>query len=80
MSPRRLGEVFRQEAAHVLRRPLLWVLFLILGLMAWTMSTGDASIDSGNTAVGGSRAWITSEFAIAQLLAMLQRQSADAVS
>ena len=71
MNPRRLGEVFRQEFAHVLRRPLLWVLFLILGLMAWTMSTGDASIDSGNTAVGGSRAWITSEFAIAQLLAML---------
>lgn len=71
MSPRRLGEVFRQEFAHALRRPLLWVLFLILGLMAWMMSTGDASIDSGNTAVGGSRAWITSEFAIAQLLAML---------
>lgn len=71
MSPRRVGEVFRQEFTHSLRRPLLWILLLIVGFMAYEMSTGDATIGSGNTAVGGTKAWITSEFALAQLLAML---------
>ncbi len=71
MSPRRLGEVFRQELLHTLRRPLLWVLLVIVGLMAALISTGSGTISSGNTAVGGTQAWITSEFAVAQLLAML---------
>ncbi len=71
MSPRRLGEVFRQELAHDLRRPLFWVLLVIVGLFAYVMSTGNASIGSGNSAVGGTKAWITSEFAISQLVAML---------
>ena len=71
MSARRLFEVFRQEFLHSLRRPLPWVLFLIVGFLAYEMSTGHASIGSGNSAVGGTKAWITSEFAISQLVAML---------
>jgi ABC-type transport system involved in multi-copper enzyme maturation permease subunit len=71
MSPRRLGEVFRLEFTHNLRRPLFWVLVLIVGLMALEMSKGSATMRSGNTAVGGSKAWITSEFAVSQLLAMM---------
>ena len=34
MSPRRFGEVFRQEFTHDLRRPLLWILLLIVGRLA----------------------------------------------
>ncbi len=71
MSLRRGGEVCRQEFVHGLRRPLLWILLLIVGFMAFEMSRGTASIQSGNTAVGGTKAWITSEFALAQLLAMV---------
>ncbi len=71
MNARRLFEVFRQEFRHSLRRPLPWVLFVIVGLLAYGMSTGNATIGSGNTAVGGTKAFITSEFAIAQLVAML---------
>jgi ABC-2 type transport system permease protein len=71
VSARRLFEVFRQEFTQSLRRPMLWVLLLIVGFMAQGISTGHASIGSGNSAVGGTKAWITSEFAISQLVAML---------
>ncbi len=78
-TPRRVGsggaarafEVFRQECAHHLRRPLFWVLVLILAFFAFMLSTGEASIRSGDARVGGTKAWITSEFAVAQLLIML---------
>ena len=64
-------EVFRQEFAHNLRRPLFWVLILLTGLFAFMLSTGEASISSGDARVGGTRAWITSEFAVTQLLIMM---------
>ncbi len=67
----RAFEVFRQEFTHNLRRPLFWVLIVILAFFAWMLSTGEASIRSGDARVGGTKAWITSEFAIAQLLIML---------
>jgi hypothetical protein len=67
----RAFEVFRQEFAHNLRRPLYWVLILLLGFMAFSLSNGEASISSGDARVGGTRAWITSEFAITQLLIMM---------
>lgn len=71
MSPARLGEVFRQEIAHGVRRPIYWVLLLILGFFAMSMARGDASISSGDARVGGTKAWITSEFALTQLVVML---------
>ena len=67
----RFLEVFRQELAQVPRRPLFWVLVLILGFFALMLSRGNAQIGSGDVRVGGARAWINSEFAIAQLLIML---------
>ncbi len=71
MNPRRLYEVFRLEFSHNLRRPLFWFLILILGFLTLEMSNGHASIGSGNATVGGGKAWITSEYAISQLLAMM---------
>ncbi|HYM79878.1 MAG TPA: ABC transporter permease [Candidatus Limnocylindria bacterium] len=71
MSLARLGEVFRVEAAHNARRPLFWMLVLIVGFFAFMMPNGNATISSGNAAVGGTKAWITSEFAVSQLLALL---------
>jgi hypothetical protein len=35
------------------------------------MPSGEATISSGNAAVGGTKAWITSEFAVTQLLILL---------
>src|SRR6185503_13608521 len=71
MSPARVWEVFRQEFMHNLRRPLFWFLLLILAFFAMQLSKGNASIGSGDARVGGTKAWITSQFAISQLLIML---------
>ncbi len=67
----RLLEIFRQELRFHARRPLLWVLLLLLGFMAWSMSNGNASIGSGDARVGGTKAYINSEFALTQLLIFL---------
>lgn len=71
MSPQRLWELYRQELFFHVRRPLLWVQLLILGFFAFMISNGNASISSGDARVGGTKAFINSEFAITQLLIFL---------
>ena len=71
MSGTRLWEIFRQEIQFHARRPLLWVQLLILGFLTFEISTGHASIGSGDARVGGHKAFINSEFAISQLLIFL---------
>ena len=71
MSPRRTGLIFRIDFFHAFRRPLFWVLLVVLALTAWGMSQGNVSIQSGDSRVGGTKAWLTSEFAVAQILSML---------
>jgi ABC-type Na+ efflux pump permease subunit len=70
MSPRRLLLVFRSELALHVRRPMTWILLLIMTLTVWGMSTGNVRIDTGDASVGGTKAWITSEFAIAFTLSV----------
>jgi ABC-type transport system involved in multi-copper enzyme maturation permease subunit len=48
---------------------LAWALILVV--TAWGMSTGSMRIQSGDASVGGTKAWITSEFAVAFQLAVL---------
>ena len=67
----RLFEVFQREFIHNLRRPLFWMLILLLGLLSWELSGGHASISSGDARVGGTKAWITSEYAISQLMILM---------
>lgn len=71
MNAARTFEVFRQEFSHNLKRPLFWVQLLLLGFMVYMLSTGRASMGSGDARVGGRKAWLTSEFALAQTLIML---------
>jgi ABC-type transport system involved in multi-copper enzyme maturation permease subunit len=49
---------------------MTWILVLIMGFTVWGMSTGNVRIDSGDASVGGTKAWITSEFAIAFTLSV----------
>jgi ABC-type transport system involved in multi-copper enzyme maturation permease subunit len=63
--------VFRRDLAHNGRRSLFWVWALALMVFAWVFSTGAAKIESGDSSVGGTKAQITSEFAISQQLALL---------
>ena len=71
MSGARFLEVFRLEFKRNATRPLVAILILLLGFLSQQLSSGNASVGSGNSAVGGVKAWITSEFALAQLLAIL---------
>jgi ABC-2 type transport system permease protein len=70
MSLRRIFLVFKSELALHAKRPMTWILVLIMGLTIWGMSTGNVRIDSGDASVGGTKAWITSEFAIAFTLSV----------
>src|SRR6185503_12254358 len=70
-SLRRLWEVCRIDLAHAARRPLFWFLILVIGFMTLELSRGHARLGSGSTSVGGGKAFITSEFAIAQIWVLL---------
>ena len=71
MSLARARIIFVQEFSHTFRRPLFWFLVFLLFLMTWGFSTGFFSIQSGDTSVGGTQAWVTSEFSFAMALAVL---------
>ncbi|HEX4823757.1 MAG TPA: M1 family aminopeptidase [Candidatus Polarisedimenticolaceae bacterium] len=71
MSFRRLWLVFKTDLALHARRPLTWILVVIMILVVWGLSTGNVRIDSGDASVGGRKAWITSEFAIAFTLSVI---------
>jgi ABC-2 type transport system permease protein len=71
MSLRRLYLVFKTELALHAKRPMTWILVVIMALTLWGMSRGNVRIDSGDASVGGTKAWITSEFAIAQILSIV---------
>jgi ABC-type transport system involved in multi-copper enzyme maturation permease subunit len=71
LSPARFLTVMQADLAHLIRRPLFWIWVSIIILSALGMSTGSMRIQSGDTSVGGTKAWVTSEFAIAQQLSML---------
>jgi len=65
MSVRRILIVLKAEFALHAKRPMTWILVVIMAFTLWGLSTGNVRIDSGDASVGGTKAWITSEFAIA---------------
>ena len=71
MNLRRIRQEFGMEFAHDLKRPLFWVLIVILGLTAWGLSSGQMRISSGDSTVGGTKAWITSMYAVSQMISMV---------
>jgi ABC-2 type transport system permease protein len=71
MSLRRLGLVYRHDLRQQVARPLIWILIIMLALTALGLSRGEVTISSGDSAVGGTKAWITSEFNNAKLFSMI---------
>ena len=71
MNLRRFGATFGVEFGHSFRRPLFIMLALIIVLTAFGLSSGQMSISSGDSEVGGTKAWITSEFAQTQTMTYL---------
>jgi ABC-type transport system involved in multi-copper enzyme maturation permease subunit len=72
MSLRRLWLVTRHELASNARRPMFYICLAVLALIVWGLSNGNVQIiiASGDASVGGKKAWLTSEFAVAQILAV----------
>jgi ABC-type transport system involved in multi-copper enzyme maturation permease subunit len=71
MNLRRLYASFSVEFWHSFRRPLFAMLALIVVLTAFGLASGHMQISSGETAVGGKKAWITSEFSQTQTMTYL---------
>ncbi len=71
MSASRLFRVFKLDFVHYCKRPLFWVLIVVVLLTSWGLSSGKMQISSGDSHVGGTKAWITSEFASTQMLAIV---------
>ena len=68
MSIRRLSMVFGRDFSQNTRRSMFFIWLALLVLIAWGLSSGKVRIQSGDSSVGGTKAFITSEFAVAQLL------------
>src|SRR5271170_349969 len=64
----RFWTVFRGDLFYHARRPLFWVWAFILIMTALGLSNGQVGISSGDSAVGGTKAHITSEFTVAMHL------------
>ncbi|HXV14469.1 MAG TPA: M1 family aminopeptidase [Candidatus Krumholzibacteria bacterium] len=71
MNIRRCYASFSVEFWHSFRRPLFAMLALIVILTAFGLASGHMQISSGETSVGGKKAWITSEFAQTQTMTYL---------
>jgi ABC-type transport system involved in multi-copper enzyme maturation permease subunit len=71
MSIARLHAAFDVEFWHSFRRPLFIALAIFLALTAFGLSSGKMSISSGDSTVGGTKAWITSEYAQTQMTTYL---------
>lgn len=68
MNLRRVAASFGVEFWPAFGRPLFLVLAAILLLSAFELSSGHMQISSGDSSVGGTKAWITSEFAQTQTM------------
>ncbi|MGE3822483.1 MAG: ABC transporter permease, partial [Isosphaeraceae bacterium] len=71
VSPRRFFTVYHRDLGFQVRRSSFWVWAILLIFLAWGLSTGKARIQSGDSAVGGTKAFITSEFAATQQFVIL---------
>ncbi len=73
MSLRRFLLVARSELAYNLKRPSFWIMLLLAGLILWGLSNGNVRVamNSGDSSVGGKKAWLTSEFAQAQIVTVV---------
>jgi ABC-2 type transport system permease protein len=71
MSPARWYRVFRLDVLYSFRRPLFWILILLLGFTSYGLSSGTLQIATGDSHVGGTKAWVTSEFAVCEMLVIV---------
>ncbi|MBC7790439.1 MAG: ABC transporter permease subunit [Anaerolineae bacterium] len=73
MSLRRFLLVVREELVYNLKRPSFWIMLLLVGLLVWGFSNGNVRVGlaSGDSSVGGKKAYLTSEFALTQVVCLV---------
>ncbi|MEM9291204.1 MAG: ABC transporter permease subunit [Acidobacteriota bacterium] len=69
-SRQRILAVARQELATRRMRPMLWIVVALFALISYGLSTGSVRVASGDASVGGTQAYITSEFATTFVLTL----------
>jgi ABC-type transport system involved in multi-copper enzyme maturation permease subunit len=62
MLSRRFRDVFRIEFLFQLRRPLFWVMVGIACFVGFLLASGDVMIGTGDSDIGGQKAFTTSQF------------------
>ncbi len=67
MNLSRIRTLMVADFAEYQRRSLFWVWALVLLVVAWLFGRGSLSIGTGDSTVGGAKAWVTSEFATAHM-------------
>lgn len=72
MSWRRFSTVALDELRLTLKRPMVWVLLGLFAFMAYGLSAGwvQIGLSTGDAGVGGKKAFLTSEFALSQVIAV----------
>ena len=71
MSLRRVWQVARLDMVHNVGRFIFWFWLAIIIFLTWGLSSGNVRIASGDASVGGTEAWMTSEFAVGMQMSML---------
>ncbi len=71
MSIGRIWQVARLDMIHNARRFFFWFWLSIIVFLTWGLSSGTTRIGSGDASVGGTEAWMTSEFSVGMQLSML---------
>ncbi len=64
----RIALIARQDFAGYLRRPMVWIWILLMILLFWGLASGHVNVSTGgDSAIGGKKQWITSEFEFARI-------------
>ncbi|MCH8006996.1 MAG: hypothetical protein IH888_12335, partial [Planctomycetes bacterium] len=71
MSIRRVWQIARLDMIHNAGRFFFWFWLAIIVFMTWGLSSGNTRMASGDASVGGTEAWLTSEFSVGMQLSML---------
>ena len=56
---------------HNVRRFFFWFWMSIIVFLTWGLASGTTRIGSGDASVGGTEAWMTSEFSVGMQMSML---------
>ncbi len=66
----RIALIAAADFRNYLRRPMVWVWVVLLALLYWGLSTGNVRVATGggDSAIGGTKQFINSEFEIARVL------------